>query len=141
MNGHLQEQLPAMFALAHERSDGARVQLAGMLADLFLTDGSQLSSREEQLVNELIDQLMQARNPAVRRALVQKFANAAIMPRRMAMNLVCDTIDIARDILLTNTLLTDGDLINVVETQSREHVKTVASRRSVSEAVADALVV
>src|ERR1700735_4766090 len=102
MNGRLQEQLPAMFALAHERSDGARVQLAGMLADVFLANENQLNSREEQLVNELIDQLMQTRNPAVRRALVQKFSNATRMPRRMAMNLACDSIDIARDILTTN---------------------------------------
>src|SRR5580658_10623054 len=89
MNGRLQEQLPAMFALAHERSDGARVQLAGMLADVFLTNDSQLNSREEQLVNELIDQLMQTRNPAVRRALVEKFADTARMPRKIAMRLAC----------------------------------------------------
>lgn len=141
MNGRLQEQLPAMFALAHERNDGARVQLAGMLADVFLTNDNHLNSREEQLVNELIDQLMQTRNPAVRRALVEKFADSARMPRRMAMNIACDSIDMARDILLTNTMLTDGDLISVVETQSRDHAKAVAERRSVSEAVADALVV
>src|SRR5271156_6497513 len=125
MNGRLQERLPAMLALAHERSDNARVQLAGMLADLFLAGDTQLNVREEQLVNELIDQLMQTRNPEVRRALVHKFADAARMPRRMAMNLVCDGIDVARNILLTNTALTDGDLITVVETQSRDHAKAV----------------
>jgi uncharacterized protein (DUF2336 family) len=141
MNGRLQQQLPAMFALAHERSDGARVQLAGMLADVFLTNDNELNSREEQLVNELIDQLMQTRNPAVRRALVEKFADATYMPRRIAVNLAFDSIDVARDILLNSLSLTDGDLINVVETQSRDHAKAVASRQSVSEAVADALVV
>jgi uncharacterized protein (DUF2336 family) len=137
----LQDQLPTMFALAHQHSDGARVELAGMLADVFLTDESRLSFREEQLVNELIDQLLKARNPAVRRALIQKFADTARMPRRMAMNLACDEIDVARDILLTNAMLTDTDLIMVVETQSRDHAKTVAARQRVSEAVADALVV
>ncbi len=141
MNGRLQEQLPAMFALAHERNDSARVQLAGMLADVFLAEDAQLNSREEQLVNELIDQLLQARNPAVRRALVEKFVDTTRMPRRMAMNLVCDTIDMARDILLTNPALTDNDLITVVETQSHDHAKAVAARQSVNEAVADALVV
>jgi uncharacterized protein (DUF2336 family) len=141
MMGRLQQQLPTIFALAHQHSDGARVELAGMLADIFLADQNYLSFREEQLVNELIDQLLKARNPAVRRALVQKFADKARMPRRVAMNLACDDIETARDILLTNLMLTDGDLITVVETQSREHAKSVAARQSINEAVADALVV
>ncbi len=141
MIGRLQEQLPAMFALAHERSDGARMQLAGMLADVFLATETQLSSREEQLVNELIDQLLQTRNPAVRRALVQKFADAARMPRKVAMDVACDDIEIARAVLLTNNAFTDGDLIAIVETQSRDHARTLAKRASINEAVADALIV
>jgi hypothetical protein len=141
MIGRLQEQLPKMFALAHDRSDGARVQLAGMLADVFLTDDALLNSREEQLVNELIDQLLQARNPVVRAALIERFADKARMPRKVAMSLACDSIDIAQPILTTNLALTDDDLVTVVETQSRDHAKAVAARASISEAVADALVV
>ena len=141
MNGRLQDQLPAMFALAHQHTDGARVELAGMLADVFLADESHLSFREEQLVNELVDQLLKTGNPAVRRALVQKFADTARIPRRVAMNLACDDIDTARDIILNNIMLTDGDLITVIETRTREHAKTVASRPRINEAVADALVV
>jgi uncharacterized protein (DUF2336 family) len=141
MIGRLQQQLPAMFALAHERNDGARVQLAGMLADVFLADDTQLSSREEQLVNELIDQLLQTRSAAVRRALVEKFADSARIPRKMAMRLACDDIDVAQSILLSNILLTDSDLVTVVETQSHEHAKAIAARQSVNEAVADALIV
>jgi uncharacterized protein (DUF2336 family) len=141
MMGRLQERLPEMFALAHERSDGARVQLAGMVADVFLNDNAQLNSREEQLVNELIDQLLQMRNPAVRSALVGRFVDARRMPRKVAMNLACDAIDVARSVLTTSTTLTDNDLITVIDTQSRDHAKAVAVRASVSEAVADALVV
>lgn len=141
MSARLQEQLPAMFALAHQRSEGARVALAGMLADMFLVEDAALNSREEQLVNELIDQLLQTRNPEVRRALVQKFADARKMPRKMAMTLACDSIDLARTVLTTSETLTDNDLIAVVESQTRDHAKAVASRAAISEAVADALVV
>jgi len=141
MIGRLQEQLPAMFALAHDRNDGSRVQLAGMLADVFLAEDTQLNSREEQLVNELIDQLLQTQNPAVRRALVEKFADSTRMPRKLALRLACDDIDVARSILLGNMSLSDTDLITVVETQSRDHSKAIASRQSIAEAVADALVV
>ncbi len=75
MMGRLQQQLPAMFALAHEHSDDARVRLAGMLADVFLAEDAPLSLREEELVNELIDQLLKSHTPAIRAALVNKFAD------------------------------------------------------------------
>jgi uncharacterized protein (DUF2336 family) len=141
MIGRLQQELPAMFALAHEHNDGARVQLAGMLADIFLADDAQLSWREEQLVNELIDQLLQTHNPSVRRALVEKFSDAACIPRKMAMRLACDDIDVAQAVLHFNTLLTDSDLITVVETRGSDHAKAIAERASINEAVADALIV
>jgi uncharacterized protein (DUF2336 family) len=136
----LQNQLPAMFALAHQRTESARVELAGMLADIFIIEDAKLSLREEELVNELIDQLMQSRSPAVRAQLVQKFADTDRVPRKILVSLANDNIDIARLILTTSQLLTDQDLITVVTSQSVEHARAVATRQSISEAVADALV-
>jgi len=141
MMEQLQQQLPRMFALAREHNDGARVQLAGMLADMFLAENVSLNDREEQLVNELINQLLQARNPAVRAALIERFADARRLPRKVAMSLACDdALDLARPVLATSATLTDVDLIAVVETKSRDHATAVAARARVSEAVADALV-
>src|ERR1700744_5585756 len=84
MMGQLQKQLPTMFALAHEQSDDSRVRLAGMLADVFLVEDAPLSLREEELVNELIDRLLQTHTPAIRAQLVSKFADSVRMPRRIA---------------------------------------------------------
>lgn len=136
----LQNTLPAMFALAHQRTEGARIELAGMLADLFMGEDTRLSLREEELVNELIEQLLQNRSPALRAQLVKKFANAAKMPRKMAMSFACDDIEMARPILVTSQTLTDEDLITVVGTQGRDHAEAVAQRAAINEAVADALV-
>jgi len=137
----IQQKLPAMFALAHERSEGARVELAGMLADVLLTEDKDLSLREEELVNELIEQLLQSHTPAVRSQLVHKFADARRMPRKMAVSLANDNIEIAFKVLVSSETLTDEDLITVVAAQTRDHACAVAQRQSVSEAVADALVV
>lgn len=136
----LQNTLPAMFALAHERTEGARIELAGMLADLFLSEETQLSLREEELVNELIDQLLQNRSPAVRAQLVKKFANAAKMPRKIALSFAREDIEIARPVLVTSQTLTDEDLVTIIETQDRGHAEAIARRASVNEAVADALI-
>ena len=87
-------------ACAHERSEDSRVRLAGMLADIFLVEDAPLSLREEELVNELIDQLLQTHAPAIRAQLVNKFADAVRMPHRMAISLAADSdINIASKVL------------------------------------------
>jgi uncharacterized protein (DUF2336 family) len=134
------ENLPTMYALARERTELSRVQLASMLADMFISDDHSLSLREEELVNELIDQLMANSNQMVRHQLVGKFADVTRMPRRMASNLALDSIDVARAILVSNPNLTDNDLIHVVENTSLDHALAIAERAQISEAVADALV-
>jgi uncharacterized protein (DUF2336 family) len=136
----LNQKLPTLFALAHEHTDGARVELAGILADVLFAEDASLSLREEELVNELIDQLMQSHTPVVRAQLIQKFGDNVRMPRRMALSLACDSIETARKILMTNQSLTDDDLVTIVESQSRDHACAVAQRQAISEVVADALV-
>lgn len=138
----LQPKLDAMFALAHEHSDSARVELANMLADVFLNGENQLSLREQELVNELIDQLLVAanRSPTIRAHLVEKFADKASMPHKVALSLAADLIETAKDVLILNQSLTDDDLINIVTSKGVQHAAAVAQRARVSEAVADALI-
>ena len=138
----LQPQLAAMFGLAQQRTDGARLELAGMLADVFLNQKNELSLREQELVNELIDQLLLSvnRTPSLRTMLVEKFVDKANMPRKIAMSLATSSIDIAEDVLIKSQTLTDDDLITVVATQSSDHAAAVAQRARINEAVADALV-
>jgi uncharacterized protein (DUF2336 family) len=131
-----------MFELAHQRNDNARLELAGMLTDVFMNQDNQLSLREQELINELIDQLLITanRNPALRTLLVEKFADKIRMPRKIALSLVTLNIDVAKDILVQNQTLTDNDLVVVVATQSKDHAAAIANRIRISEAVADALV-
>lgn len=138
----LQPQLPAMFALAHQRTDAARQELAAMLVDVFLNQENPLSLREQELVNELIDQLLASANrtPALRALLVEKFANKVQMPRKFAVSLANSSIDVAENILINCETLTDDDLVTVVVTQDTDHAAAIAQRKRISEAVADALV-
>ncbi|MDR3451024.1 MAG: DUF2336 domain-containing protein [Alphaproteobacteria bacterium] len=137
----INDKLPTMLALAREHTELSRVQLAGMLADIFLAPDATLSLREEEMVNELIDQLMLNSTPKVRAQLVEKFVDLTRMPRRVASNLAQDnSISIAGPILLASPNLTDQDLINVVTDHGSDHALAVASRQKISEAVADALV-
>jgi uncharacterized protein (DUF2336 family) len=141
MTTTFKDQLPSMFALAREHSEVSRIELAGMLADIFLNNSQSLTLREEEMVNELIDQLMFNSTPAVRSRLVQKFVDVTRMPRRIASNLAHDnSIDVARPILVASPTIADEDLIHVVENRGVDHALAIASRARISEAVADALV-
>ncbi|MFA5041620.1 MAG: DUF2336 domain-containing protein, partial [Bdellovibrionales bacterium] len=136
----IRNTIPKMFALAREHTEMSRIQLAGMLADVFLNDEIKLTLREEEQLNELINQLLYSATPKVRAHLVSKFADIAKMPRRIATNLSLDTIETARPVLVSSESLTDEDLIRVVEDKGGDHAMAVAERAKISEAVADALV-
>ena len=136
----VQEELPALFALAYERSEVARVNLANKLVDLFLAENMDLTEREAGILNDLIDQLLKVKNPVIRHEISQKFANASQLPRQLAVNLATKPIDVASAILINNTSLADDDLITVIETQTPDHAAAIARRKQISEAVADALV-
>jgi hypothetical protein len=109
---------------------------------MYVQDQDALSLREQELVNELIDQLILAAHlsPSVRGMLVEKFADKATMPRKIALSVATGPIDEAREVLTTSQTLTDGDLVSIVTTQSTDHAEAIAHRASINEAVADALV-
>lgn len=136
----MRRELPSLLELAHDHSEGARLQLANKLADLFLSDDIELNQREEAMVNELIKMLIKTEDVAVRHELVKRFAEVKDMPRNVAFNLASSVIDFAASILKHAKSLTDDDLITIIEMQSPEHACAVASRQEISEAVADALV-
>ncbi len=140
MSTSIKECLPNMLALAREHTELSRIQLAGMLADIFLVGDTKLSLREEEQLNELINQLMFNSSPQVRAHLVKKFVDVSRMPRLIATNLAQDSIDIARPVLVSSPALSDEDLIRIVEEKGTDHAEAVALRVQVSEAVADALV-
>lgn len=136
----LHQELPALFALAYERSESARLELAGKLANLFLAENIVLTDSEARVLNDLIEELLKIKNPVIRHELAQKFAAAHHMPRQLAINLAYKPIDVAAAILINNQSFTDDDLIQLVDTETTDHACAIAQRKAVSEAVADALV-
>ena len=140
MNATIGEKLPEIFNLARERSEPSRVKLAGILADIFLSDNA-LSDREQILVNEIIDELVGNTTIQVKQMLSQRLSLSANVPHRVLLSLACDAnSDVARPILLHSARLKDEDLIFVVEARGTHHALSVAERASISEAVVDALV-
>jgi uncharacterized protein (DUF2336 family) len=134
------QKLPEIFSLARERSESARMRLAGLLADVFLENDT-LNSREQLLVNEIIDELVGNTSQQIKQLLAEKLAQSETAPHRVLMNLASDdAIGVAAPILKTNAQLRDEDLIYVVEAHGNDHAMAIAERKAISEAVVDALV-
>jgi uncharacterized protein (DUF2336 family) len=140
MNRAVDQRLPEIFTLAHDKTESSRVKLAGILADVFLSD-NKLSDREQLLVNEIIDELLSNTTTEVRKMLAERLAHSDQVPHRVLLNLACDqNLEVARPVLVQNAHLKDEDLIFVLEAHGKDHALAVASRRAIEEAVVDALV-
>ncbi|MDX1922348.1 MAG: DUF2336 domain-containing protein [Alphaproteobacteria bacterium] len=140
MNVTIGEKLPEIFNLARERSEPSRVKLAGILADIFLSDNA-LSDREQILINEIIDELVGNTTPQVKQMLSQRLSFSANVPHRVLLNLACDSHpEVAKPILINSARLKDEDLIFVIEARGTDHALSIAERTTISEAVVDAMV-
>lgn len=140
MSNYTEEQLPALLALAHNRTIEGRLLLAEKLAGVFLSQSSALSEHEEKLVTDLINDLLLNDDPLVREKLVTSFTAAMNAPRDVAIRLAAAPIEIAAPLLTNNDNLTDTDLIVVIDKSERDYAQAIAHRKEISEAVADALV-
>ncbi len=140
MRNRMLEELPSLMELARDKTESARVQLAGRLANLFLSGEVVLTEHEEDMVKELIDMLVRTEDVSVRHELVRQFVDIKKVPRKIALSLACGTIELARSVLQSVETFTDDDLITIAETQSAEYACAIAARKEVNEAVADALV-
>ncbi len=139
MDSSLHKELPALLAMAHDRSEEGRLLLAGKLSEVFINPLASLTHKEETLVAKLIEDLITHENVSVRQALISEFAKAVQAPREIAVRIAQGPIEIARDILMINENLSDDDLIMITKTKPSDHALAIASRASISEAVADAL--
>ncbi len=136
-----QQMVGRLLSLAHDSSENGRLQLVTELVDLFSRQDITMEVREQYLVNEIVDALVANAQTNVRQQLAERVAPSATAPRKLILTLAHDDITVARPVLRASPILTDSDLISLIATQGLDHARTIAVRDSVSEALADALVV
>ena len=76
----------------------------------------------------------------VRKALAETIAESPNLPKKLAIDLANDDIEIARPILERCKVLEDPELVSIVEAQAMYHAYAVAGRETVSDVVSDALI-
>lgn len=118
---------------ADTRVDTAR-KIAAQLDDKDLTETQRL------LVEDVVRAMVRDAEVRVRKALSETLKDNPGVPRDVALRLAKDQVDVAAPIIEYSEVLTDSDLLDIVQTKPEDFQLAVARRKSVSSTIAEALV-
>lgn len=99
-----------------------------------------LEPAERALAEEIIRLMTRDVESQVRAALARSIALSNDMPRDIALAVANDIAEVALPFIEVSAILTDDDLVAIINSKPAEYQVAVAARSSVSESVADALV-
>lgn len=121
--------------LRHDPSDNAKIQIIGKLSSNFNTED--LSAEERLIADDILRYLAADISVAIRESVAQKFANSAYLPHDVAVKLAFDLEDaVAMPVIAGSVVLSERDLINIIERSSKDRQKTVAARDGLTANIA-----
>jgi len=136
---------PSRFAklidLAKTPDSGHRRELLREVTDLFFeSSGAERSPKESQLFDDVLQLVAADMQEGVLAELAEMFADAPDAPSGLMRDLASHSFAVAGAVLRRSRVLDDQTLLQVVSYQSQAHIKAVAQRPAVSEALSDAVV-
>lgn len=132
--------LTALIDMAREPSSEKRRELLREITNVFMVSHDQVSDSEMGLYGDVLEQLNDEMEQAVRAELAQRLSCATRAPHGLLRKLASDHINVAEPILVKSRVLSESDLLHVVSTKGQDHLRAVSRREEVSEAVADVIV-
>ena len=115
-----------------------RAETAASVAQA-LSFGS-LRQTERQLAGEILELLARDLEVSVRQAVAEHAKSCPFLPRTVACQLASDVESVALPVIRYSSVLTDEDLIAVIEAGTATKLAAVASRDDVTSRVSDALI-
>jgi uncharacterized protein (DUF2336 family) len=100
----------------------------------------QISSAEFELMLDILGKLVHEVEISVRKNLAYRLADREDVPVELIILLANDEAEVANPILLQNTLLTDKELIRIIQLKTRQHQLGIAARNSISSDICRELV-
>jgi uncharacterized protein (DUF2336 family) len=119
-------------------SAAVRIEVADKLARQI--DSTSLTGTELQIAHDIVRLMAKDVEVAVRSALSHSLRNARLVPHDVALKLADDVEAVALPMLTASPVLTDADLVELIQQGSDRKHEAIAGRTGVSEQVADALV-
>ena len=132
-------ELLTIKALAQNRARLARSALFDRVAMLLFESEGELSQEVQHLIDQILTDLIDQVETDVRRRVSARLATLKTAPHALTKLLANDAIEIARPILHHSPVLTDRDLIELVQAKTTEHRKAIARRSKIPAEVSAAL--
>ena len=118
----------------------ARLSLLKRLADVVCLPSSRVNGFERAMTGDLLVEMLRDAAVSERLRVSKRLASLTDIPNPLLRLLTRDEPEVARPLLSESTSLTDSDLIGCVREAGPEHRAMIATRRHVSEVVAEALI-
>ena len=125
--------------LLEEPSAETRAATAEKVGAYFASDAP--SEAERKLAEDIFRSMVRDAELRVRKALAETLKGSPELPHDVAVSLVNDVDEVALPVIESAVVLSDEDLLEIVEAQGRERQIAVARRKEVSAKVADRLAV
>ncbi len=126
--------------LAKSTDSGQRRELLREVTELFFESSGARSARESALMGDVLQMVAAEMQDSVLAELSNAFADAADAPQGLMRDLANRSFEVAAPILSRSPALDEPTLLRIVNYQSQQHIKAVAQRPLVSEALSDAIV-
>ena len=125
--------------LIHEPSASARAVIASKVSEDF--SRSHFTSRESELALDIFRLLVQDTARSVRKAIAENLKDNPHAPHDVIKSLADDTSDIAEMVLEHSVVLTDADLVELIEASPEiRKLLAIAKRESISGNVSGSLI-
>lgn len=134
------EEIAKLMVLAHNSSKEARAELFDGITDLIENQHQQISVTEIDLMMDILGTIITDIEINIRKKLSLKLADRADVPAELIILLANDEIEVANPVLIQNTLLTDKELVKIIQRKSRQHQLSIAARKMLSADVCRELV-
>ncbi len=126
-----------MLMLARDKSDKGREELTLAISEVFQEE---LADSEKKLASEIIINLIRQAETNLKQALSEKLAVSDHLPLELALTIAHEDIDVARPVLQHSELLSDVDLIYIINSKDKDYWDAIAKRTKVTSLVSDVLV-
>ncbi len=133
-------ELDRLMVLSRDSSKAARRRLFENMSGLFLAEDERLSEQERAHISDILSKLVNEVETSVRRNLSERLAASGKAPHELVKLLANDSIEVARPLLFQSRLLIEPDLMEIIESRSKEHLLVVAERNDINSQLSDMLI-
>ena len=126
--------------LASEPSSDRRRELLREITNVFLDKPGSYNETENWYFGDILGKVAYEPETEMRRELAERFGDHESVPRELINRLTRNEIEVARPVIGRSPLLSQGDLVDIAQIQSQDHLLAIARRNDIGEQVSTVLV-